>query len=120
AFAHAELPFERLVQELQPNRDSSRSPLIQVLFNFQSAPVGKIELLGLSWMPFEIDQSASQFDLSVTIDPQLTRKILVAYNTDRSLPEALRAPARACGGQSGPTDWEVPDFKRSRAATTSL
>jgi len=82
AFAHAELPFERLVQELQPNRDSSRSPLIQVLFNFQSAPVGKIELLGLSWMPFEIDQSASQFDLSVTIDPQLTRKILVAYNTD--------------------------------------
>lgn len=82
AFAHAELPFEQLVQELRPDRDPSRSPLIQVLFNFQSAPVGKIELLGLSWMPFEIDQSASQFDISVTIDPELTRKILVAYNTD--------------------------------------
>ena len=82
AFAHAEVPFERLVQELQPDRDPSRSPLIQVLFNFQSAPVGKIELLGLSWMPFEIDQSASQFDISVTIDPEITRKILVAYNTD--------------------------------------
>ena len=82
AFAHSELPFERLVQELQPDRDPSRSPLIQVLFNFQSAPVGKIELLGLSWTPFEIDQSASQFDLSVTIDPEITRKILVSYNTD--------------------------------------
>ena len=82
AFSNGEVPFEMLVRELQSGRDPSRSPLIQVLFNFQSVPKGNIDLHGLSWMPFEIDQSSSQFDLSVTVDPEISRKILIAYNTD--------------------------------------
>ena len=82
AFSNGEVPFEMLVKELKCGRDPSRSPLIQVLFNFQSVPMGNIDLDGLSWMPFEIDQSSSQFDLSVTVDPEITRKILIAYNTD--------------------------------------
>jgi amino acid adenylation domain-containing protein len=82
AFTNGDVPFEMLVKEVQSGRDPSRSPLIQVLFNFQSTPAAKIDLLGLSWMPFEIDQSSSQFDLSVTVDPEITRKILIAYNTD--------------------------------------
>ena len=82
AFTNGDTPFEMLVKELKPGRDASRSPLVQVLFNFQSAPIGNIDLLGLSWMPFEIDQSSSQFDLSVTVDPEITRRIVISYNTD--------------------------------------
>ncbi len=82
AFAHQEMPFEKLVEELQPDRDPSRPPLFQVLFNFHTPPPGKIGLAGLSWVPFEIDTRASQFDICVTIDPEITRKIWVAYNTD--------------------------------------
>ncbi|MGH7831901.1 MAG: condensation domain-containing protein, partial [Candidatus Binatia bacterium] len=79
AFAHQEMPFDKLVEELQPTRDTSRSPLVQVLFNFHNPPPGKIDLAGLSWAPFEIDTWASQFDLCVTIDPGITRKIRVGY-----------------------------------------
>jgi amino acid adenylation domain-containing protein len=82
AFTNGDVPFEMLVKEVLSGRDPSRSPLIQVLFNFQSTPAANIDLLGLSWMPFEIDQSSSQFDLSVTVDPEITRKILIIYNTD--------------------------------------
>jgi amino acid adenylation domain-containing protein len=82
AFTNSDAPFETLVKELQSGRDPSRAPLVQVLFNFQSTAVGRINLLDLSWMPFEIEQCSAQFDLSVTIDPEVTRKILIAYNTD--------------------------------------
>jgi amino acid adenylation domain-containing protein len=82
AFTHQEAPFHKLVEELAPGRDASRSPLVQILFNFQSAPVGQLDFEGLSWAPLEIDQWASQFDLGVTVDPEITRKIFLTYNTD--------------------------------------
>jgi amino acid adenylation domain-containing protein len=82
AFTHQEMPFQRLVDELAPSRDASRLPLIDILFNFQNTPVGKIEFDDISWAPFELDQWASQLDLSVTIDPEVTRKIYLSYNTD--------------------------------------
>jgi amino acid adenylation domain-containing protein len=82
AFSHQDLPFEKLVEQLQPKRDPSRPPLFQILFNFHHLHPGKIDLEDLSWVPFEIDTWASQFDISVTVDPEITRKIWVAYNTD--------------------------------------
>lgn len=66
AQAHQELPFERLVEALQPERDLSHPPLFQVLFNLlDSQQPRRLELPGLSIESIEREQSAAQFDLSL-------------------------------------------------------
>mgnify|MGYP000682773323 CR=1 FL=1 len=51
AYAHQDMPFERLVQELAPDRDPGRSPLFQVAFNLQTAPQPPLALPGLEVLP---------------------------------------------------------------------
>ncbi len=82
AFARQETPFEKLVEELHPQRDTSLSPLVQVLFNFQNAPLGEVKLHGLEWTPFEFELGASQFDLCLAVDPNVLNKIVLVYNPD--------------------------------------
>ncbi|MFL6202032.1 MAG: condensation domain-containing protein, partial [Thermoanaerobaculia bacterium] len=67
AYAHQDLPFERLVEALQPERDLSRSPLFQVLFVLQNAPFGAMELSGLSLEPMAVESGVSRFDLTLTL-----------------------------------------------------
>ncbi|MFC0862036.1 amino acid adenylation domain-containing protein [Sphaerimonospora cavernae] len=65
AYAHQELPFDRLVDELAVERDVSRSPVFQVMFalqNYRSAPL-RTQGLAMSAYPFEV--RASRFDLAL-------------------------------------------------------
>ncbi|HEX6901809.1 MAG TPA: non-ribosomal peptide synthase/polyketide synthase, partial [Thermoanaerobaculia bacterium] len=69
AFAHQELPFEKLVAELQPDRDLSRSPLFQVLFQLQNAPAEPMELPGLTLRPVDARELTAKFDLVLSAFP---------------------------------------------------
>ena len=63
AFAHQETPFERLVEELQPERDASRNPLCQVLFAFQNAPTSALTLDGVAVSFPTVSNDTARFDL---------------------------------------------------------
>ncbi|HEX3527655.1 MAG TPA: amino acid adenylation domain-containing protein, partial [Thermoanaerobaculia bacterium] len=64
AFDQQDLPFERLVEELVPARDLSRSPLFQVLFVLQNAPARSLQMPGLSVSPFAMDSRVAKLDLT--------------------------------------------------------
>jgi acyl carrier protein len=64
AYAHQDLPFEKLVEELQPKRDLSRSPLIQVWF-VQNIPIEVLELEGLRLNAVESAGKTARFELSL-------------------------------------------------------
>ncbi|MEW6735521.1 MAG: amino acid adenylation domain-containing protein, partial [Acidobacteriota bacterium] len=68
AYTHQDLPFEKLVEELQPIRDLSHTPLFQVMFVLQNAPMAELKLAGLSINRFELDCSIAKFDLTLEIE----------------------------------------------------
>jgi amino acid adenylation domain-containing protein len=65
AYAHQDLPFEKLVEELQPERDLSRNPIFQVMFSVQNAPSGGLGLSGVSLRQVEVKRFVAKFDLAV-------------------------------------------------------
>ncbi|NLG50810.1 MAG: non-ribosomal peptide synthetase, partial [Chloroflexi bacterium] len=67
AYAHQDLPFETLVEELQPQRDMSHTPLFQVMFVLQNATGGAFELPGLTLSQIETHSGTSTFDLTLSM-----------------------------------------------------
>ncbi|NUS95007.1 MAG: amino acid adenylation domain-containing protein, partial [Nocardia sp.] len=67
AFAHADVPFERLVEALDPERSTARQPLFQVGFTFQNMAQSSLELPGLTVSAVDADIEVSQYDLNLTL-----------------------------------------------------
>ncbi|MGV9632823.1 amino acid adenylation domain-containing protein [Nocardia rhamnosiphila] len=67
AFGHAELPFERLVEVLNPVRSQAHHPLFQVMLSVRDEPVRALELPGLSIEAMDIDAGIAKFDLQFTL-----------------------------------------------------
>ncbi|WP_158939690.1 AMP-binding protein, partial [Streptomyces sp. NRRL S-87] len=65
AYAHQDLPFERLVEELTPERDLSRNPLVQVGFSLDGAASSPYEIPGLTLEPVAVSSKVSKVDVSV-------------------------------------------------------
>ncbi|MGM7649073.1 amino acid adenylation domain-containing protein, partial [Nocardia sp. JW2] len=67
AFAHADIPFERLVELLNPERSTARHPLFQVALSFENLPDAGFELPGLSVSAVDFDVDTAKFDLLLTV-----------------------------------------------------
>src|SRR6185369_15075742 len=65
AYAHQDLPFEKLVEELAPERDLARSPLFQVMFTLENNPSEALDLPGLRWSPVRLETGVAKFDLTL-------------------------------------------------------
>jgi len=83
AYTHQDLPFEKLVEELHPERDTGRNPLFQVAFALQNVPLPTEQLQGLAMAPFGSGNGTAKFDLTLTLDedPQGVTAA-VEYSTD--------------------------------------
>ena len=83
AFAHQEFPFEKLVEELQPQRDLARNPIFQVMFAFQNTSVPALELAELRSEFIEIDGGMTKFDLTLSLtDKEHGIAGHIEYSTD--------------------------------------
>ncbi|MQP66430.1 amino acid adenylation domain-containing protein [Niveispirillum sp. SYP-B3756] len=67
AYANADVPFEKLVDALDPPRSLAHSPLFQAMFNLQNTPRAPLALPGLDLVPVEIDTRTAKFDLLLTL-----------------------------------------------------
>ncbi|RKH55730.1 non-ribosomal peptide synthetase, partial [Corallococcus llansteffanensis] len=80
---HQDLPFERLVEALQPDRDLGRSPFFQVMFALQNAPRGPVAVQGMKLHAMEVDTHTSKFDLLLQLaETEQGLRGYLEYDTD--------------------------------------
>jgi amino acid adenylation domain-containing protein len=91
AYEHQEVPFEKLVDELRPQRDISRSPLFQVMFVLQNAPGGTLRLGGAKLEVFELAGKTAKFDLAMAVTEREGGGLDVGmeYNTELFAAETM-------------------------------
>ncbi|MDJ0732575.1 MAG: amino acid adenylation domain-containing protein [Nostocaceae cyanobacterium] len=83
AYTHQDLPFEKLVEEIQPERNLSHNPLFQVMFVLQNPVKEKLDLPGLKVEPLTSNSTTAKFDLTLVMED--VEEGLIAhfeYNTD--------------------------------------
>lgn len=83
ALANQELPFEKLVEALQPERSLGYNPLFQVMFVYQENPWDGFDLPGLAVEPFLVDAGVAKFDLTLfALEGPLGLDVFFEYNRD--------------------------------------
>ncbi|MCP5064702.1 MAG: amino acid adenylation domain-containing protein, partial [Ignavibacteriae bacterium] len=83
AYANQSLPFDKIVEELQPVRDLSHQPIFQVMFVFQNIPSADGNIEELTVLPFEMESQTTNFDLSFTLQENQDEVFgAIDFNTD--------------------------------------
>ncbi|HYG65747.1 MAG TPA: non-ribosomal peptide synthase/polyketide synthase, partial [Thermoanaerobaculia bacterium] len=114
AHTHQEVPFEKLVEELEPERSLAYSPLFQVLFALQNVPQEELSIRDLRLRPLDSPATTAKFDLAMALsEAEGEVRGLVEYNTDlfdevtierlarhfeRLLSAVVEAPSSPVGG----------------------
>jgi amino acid adenylation domain-containing protein len=90
AYAHQDVPFEKLVEELQPERTLSRTPLFQVWFNMYNWTSKPVQFSGLEIEPFSIFETSSKFDLTLYVKEQNQEiELKLVYNANLFEPDRM-------------------------------
>ncbi len=82
AYAHQDIPFEMLVEELKPERDMSRPPFFQTMFVLQNTPSQMLELSDVTITRLEQHTPTAKFDLTFVFEPNDGLDGQIVYNTD--------------------------------------
>ena len=83
AYAHQDLPFERLVEEVQPKRDINRNPLFQVSFTLRNASPVSLQLAGMEVRKLDLNAGTVRFDLELVLEERENGLLgFVAYSAD--------------------------------------
>lgn len=96
AYAHQDVPFEAVVDAVQPDRDRQSHPLFQVMFVLQNAPSEPLRFPDLEIAPFEVETVAAKFDLSLLVEPSGDGGLTAVFEYDRDvfLADTVRQLAR--------------------------
>ncbi|MEZ5565076.1 MAG: amino acid adenylation domain-containing protein [Gammaproteobacteria bacterium] len=90
AYENADVPFELLVEVLQPPRSTNRTPLFQVLFNLHNEPTVPLELDGLEVQAVAVPRNTTKFDLGISLaETAAGLSITVEYNRDLFLQSSI-------------------------------
>ncbi|MFJ3925912.1 amino acid adenylation domain-containing protein, partial [Streptomyces sp. NPDC090022] len=133
AFAHEDVPFDKLVEAVQPERDPSRTALVQAMVVLQNAPADALDLPGARTTGYPLERDASLFDVTFEFEERDGRLAgLVEYSTDLFdaatvarltghlgvlLDAALAAPGTAVGALPLLTDAEEEQIRHRWNAT---
>ncbi|MGE6764045.1 non-ribosomal peptide synthase/polyketide synthase, partial [Corallococcus interemptor] len=120
AYEHQHLPFEKLVEVLQPVRDASRSPLFQVMFALQNAPTEELRVPGLTFQQVASGARSAKFDLTLTLQDSAQGFVgwleystaLFERSTAERLSHHLRTLLEAVAAKPGQALSELPLLTR--------